>query len=86
MSNRRVRSRESAALVLSLACSLVGTSVAASADMNWDVDLSTVETRRSAVSDSVRASTDDALREVYGQDYGEVCKDWGRSLLAEHAR
>jgi tetratricopeptide (TPR) repeat protein len=32
------------------------------------------------------ASTDDALREVYGQDYGEVCKDWGRSLLAEHAR
>jgi hypothetical protein len=64
MSNRQVRSRANAALVLSLACSFVGTSVAASADMNWDVDLSTDETRRGAVSDSVRASTDGALREA----------------------
>jgi tetratricopeptide (TPR) repeat protein len=32
------------------------------------------------------AGTDEALREVYGQDYGEICRDWGRSLLAEHAR
>jgi tetratricopeptide (TPR) repeat protein len=32
------------------------------------------------------ASTDDALREVYGQDYDEICRDWGRSLLAEQAR
>ena len=30
--------------------------------------------------------TDEALHEVYGQDYGEICRDWGRSLLAEHAR
>ena len=30
--------------------------------------------------------TDEALREVYGQDYGEICRDWGRSLLAEHRR
>jgi hypothetical protein len=29
--------------------------------------------------------TDEALREVYGQDYGEICRDWGQSLLAEHA-
>jgi tetratricopeptide (TPR) repeat protein len=32
------------------------------------------------------ADTDQALREVYGQDYGEICRDWGRSLLAEHER
>jgi hypothetical protein len=32
------------------------------------------------------ASTDEALREVYGQDYSEICRDWGRSLLAEHGR
>jgi len=32
------------------------------------------------------ADTDLALREVYGQDYGEICRDWGRSLLAEHER
>ena len=32
------------------------------------------------------ADTDEALREVYGQDYGEICRDWGRSLLEEHAR
>ena len=31
-------------------------------------------------------SMDDALREVYGQDYDEICRDWGRSLLAEHGR
>jgi hypothetical protein len=32
------------------------------------------------------AGTDEALHEVYGQDYGEICRDWGRRLLAEHAR
>ena len=31
------------------------------------------------------ADVDEALREVYGQDYGEICRSWGRSLLAEQA-
>jgi tetratricopeptide (TPR) repeat protein len=32
------------------------------------------------------AEVNEALREVYGQDYDEICRAWGRGVLAEHDR